>query len=92
MRGLVFSLLFLVTISGCAKPSPAIRTQIVEKPVIQVQKCIAEEDTPVRPEPLAETPVPFDLETALSLALAKIADWTRYGNKTETAIKNCQAP
>jgi PBP1b-binding outer membrane lipoprotein LpoB len=85
MRGIIFSALLL---AGCATTQPAIRTQIVEKPVIQVEKCVKAKDVPARPRPLNEVK-PTDLETALSIALAKISEWTRYGNKTDEVLKNC---
>lgn len=87
MRGILFSALLL---AGCATTQPAIRTQIVEKPVIQVQKCVRAGDVPVRPRPLFQGVKPSDLETALAAALAKISEWTRYGNKTDEIIKNCK--
>lgn len=86
MRGILFSFLLL---AGCATTQPAIRTQIVEKPVIQVEKCVKAEDVPVRPRPLSEAK-PVDLETALSIALAKISEWTRYGNKADEVLTNCR--
>lgn len=86
MRGILFSALLL---AGCTTTQPAIRTQIVEKPVIQVQKCVKAEDVPVRPRPLSEAD-PVDLETALSIALAKISEWTRYGNKADEVLMNCR--
>lgn len=90
MRGIICKLAPLLLLAGCATTQPAIRTQIVEKPVIQVQKCIKAEDVPTRPRPLAQEAKPSDLETALSIALAKISEWTRYGNKIDEIIKNCK--
>jgi hypothetical protein len=90
MRGIICKLAPLLLLAGCATTQPAIRTQIVEKPVIQVQKCIKAGDVPVRPRPLSQEVKPSDLETALSVALAKISEWTRYGNKTDEIIKNCK--
>lgn len=90
MRGIICKLLPLVMLAGCSTTQPAIRTQIVEKPVIQVQKCVKAEDVPSRPRPLAQEVKPSDLETALSVALAKISEWTRYGNKTDEIMKNCK--
>lgn len=86
MRGILFSALLL---AGCATTQPAIRTQIVEKTVIQVQKCVKAEDVPVRPRPLSEAK-PNDLEAALSIALTKISEWTRYGNKADEVLTNCR--
>lgn len=89
MRGIICKLAPLLLLAGCATTQPAIRTQIVEKPVIQVEKCVKAKDVPSRPRPLAQEAKPSDLETALSIALAKISEWTRYGNKTAEIIKNC---
>lgn len=86
MRGIIFSVLLL---AGCATTQPAIRTQIVEKPVIQIEKCVKAEDVPVRPRPLSESK-PNDLEAALSIALVKISEWTRYGNKADEVLRNCR--
>jgi hypothetical protein len=90
MRGILYKLLPILLVSGCMTAQPGIRTEIVEKPVIQVQKCIKISDVPVRPRPLKDEPKPSDLESALSTALVKISEWTRYGNKTDEIIKNCE--
>lgn len=90
MRGIICKLAPLLLLAGCATTQPAIRTQIVEKPVIQVEKCVKAEDVPSRPRPLSQEAKPSDLETALSVALAKISEWTRYGNKTDEILKNCR--
>lgn len=90
MRGTLFKLAPLLLLGACATTQPAIRTQIVEKPVVITQKCVKVEDVPSRPRPLAQEAKPSDLETALSTALAKISEWTRYGNKTDEIMKNCK--
>lgn len=89
MRGILFKLLPLILLAGCAHEVPGIRTQIVEKPVLVVQKCIKKEDVPVKPHTLKEAGTPTDLESALSLSLAKVTEWERYGNKTDEIFKNC---
>lgn len=88
MRGIAFKLLPVVLLASCAT-TPGIKTVLVDRPVIKVEKCIKKEDVPQRPEDLKRTPMPKDLETALSVAIAKISEWTRYGNKTDEIMKNC---
>lgn len=87
MRGILFSPLLLLT--GCATTS-AIHTQIVEKPVVLTQSCVLEKDIPIRPEKLSKGPAPNDLESALSLALSKISEWSRYGDKAGEILANCK--
>jgi len=88
MRGTIFKLLPILLVAGCAT-TPGIRTIMVDKPVIKVEKCIRTEDIPVRPTPLHSEAVPSDLETALSKTLAKISEWTQYGNKADPLFKKC---
>lgn len=85
MRGLVFSLVFLL---AACMPKPGIEIRTVEKPVLVIEKCIKKEDAPVLPSPL-QKPIPSDLETALSVALAKVSEWTRYGAEASTIINGC---
>lgn len=89
MRSIVFKLIPLLILAGCVKPGVGIRTEIVEVPVIQVEHCVSPEDIPVRPSPLQSGRRPTDLETALSLALAKLSEWVRYGNQTEVVLRGC---
>lgn len=92
MRGTLCSTLLLpiLLLSGCSSSNPAIKTQFVDRPVIQTVHCLKQEDVPKRPEPLATSAaVPEDLETALALSLSKLSEWSRFGNKIDVIIKNC---
>lgn len=91
MRGTLCNLLVLsVMLSACASTrSPGIKIEYVDRPVIQVQKCIKRGDVPARPTALKTSEQPSDLERALSLALAKVSEWTRYGNKMDVIVRNC---
>lgn len=86
---MLYKLLPLLLLAGCATMEPGIRTQIVEKPVILVEKCVKAEDVPTRPRPLSQEKMPDDLESALTTALSKISEWTRFGNQTNEVLKNC---
>lgn len=86
MRGIGFSLLLALT--ACAS-TPAIKTVMVDRPIPIVQKCVKASDIPVRPKTLKEEGLPLDLEKALSIALAKISEWTRYGHQTDTILSGC---
>lgn len=90
MRGIRWANALCVSLllSACAASPPAIKDVPVNVPVIQVQKCIKKSDIPTRPEPLAKS-APSDLEVALSLALAKISEWYRYGERADAAMSAC---
>ena len=90
MRGTLFKLASLLLLGACATTQPAIRTQIIEKPVVITQKCVKAGDIPPIPRSLAQEEKPSDLETALSTALSKISEWVRYGNKADEILKNCK--
>ena len=90
MRGLSYKLLLLpLLLVGCT-PGVGIKTQIVTRPVLLTEKCIKKEDIPTLPKPLHDTAIPSDLETALSLTLAKISEWAEYGHQADTVIQNCK--
>lgn len=89
MRGAIFKLMPLLLLAGCASTQPGIRTIMVDRPVVQVEHCVNKEDVPARPAPLNTGPPPSDLEQALSVALAKISEWTRYGNRTDEILRAC---
>lgn len=87
-KSILFSLIPFALLLGCGeRPEPGIKIQYVDRPVVTVEKCIKKEDVPTRPDKLGGTP--SDLEQALSLALAKVSEFTRYANKTEIIMKNC---
>jgi hypothetical protein len=89
MRGVIFKLMPLLFLAGCASTQPGIRTVMVDRPVVQVEHCVNKEDVPARPASLNTGPAPSDLEQALSVALAKISEWTRYGNRTDEILRAC---
>lgn len=95
MRGIICSRLTalklapLLLLGACATTQPGIRTVMVDRPVIQVEHCVKKEDVPTRPATLNSGPTPSNLEQALSLALAKISEWTRYGNRTDEILRAC---
>lgn len=89
MRGAIFKLMPLLLLGACASTQPGIRTVMVDRPVVQVEHCVNEEDVPARPAPLNTEPIPSDLEQALSVALAKVSEWTRYGNRTDEILRSC---
>lgn len=90
MRGISFKLLGgLLLLAGCAHAPSGIQVQYVDRPVIQVQKCIKATEVPQRPASLKSGPVATNLEQALSLALAKVSEWTRYGDKADVVLSGC---
>lgn len=89
MRGIIFKLTPLLLLGACATTQPGIRTVMVDRPVVQVEHCVRQEDVPARPATLNSGPTPSNLEQALSLALAKISEWTRYGNRTGEILRAC---
>lgn len=83
MRGIAFSLLLL---GGCTT-TPGIRVERVEVPIVTVEKCIQKKDIPAKPSSLEK--MPFSLEVATRLSLAKLAEWQAYGNKVDPILKGC---
>jgi len=75
---------------ACTTPStPGIKVEYVDKPVLVETKCVKPKDIPSRPGPLAASAIPSNVESALSVALAKVSEWTRYGNRTDAILKSC---
>ncbi len=89
MRGVIFKLAPLLLLGACATTQPGIRTVMVDRPVVQVEHCVKKEDVPARPSALNSGPAPSNLEQALSLALAKLSEWTRYGHRTDEILRAC---
>lgn len=89
MRGIIFKLAPLLLLGACATTQPGLRTVMVDRPVIQVEHCVKKEDVPARPATLNSGPTPSSLDQALSLALAKLSEWTRYGNRTDEILRAC---
>lgn len=92
MRGINFKYGFIILsfslIGACTKPdAPGIRVEYVDRPVIQVEKCIQKQDRPIRPSKLGT--VPDKIEDALSMVLAKVSEFNRYSNKTELILDSC---
>ncbi len=63
------------------------KVETIEVPVLRVEKCVKKEDIPTRPDQLGE--LPSNLETAMRIALAKIADWKAYGNQVDLGLQGC---
>lgn len=78
----------LLVLSACAT-THGVQIQYVDRPVIQVQKCLKVTDVPTKPDSLKSHGVPGSLDQALSVALAKVSEWTRYGNKVDVVIQGC---
>ena len=93
MHGLRCKLLFLflpLTLMACTTgKEPGIRVEYVDRPVIQQVPCVSSKDIPKRPGTLASTTLPKNVEAALSVALARISEWTRYGNKADAILGAC---
>lgn len=90
MLGRSFKFLLPLALAACSTTStPGIKVEYIEKPVIQVQPCVKASDVPERPSRLASPP--DNLERALSLALAKVSEWTRYGKKSDVILKGCSS-
>ena len=93
MHGLKCKLVFLLlplTLMACAtRGEPGIKVEYVDRPVIQEVPCVKAKDVPTRPAPLKDTALPSNVEAALSVALARISQWTRYGNKADAILTSC---
>lgn len=89
MRGVSYSLLTLLLAACATTREPGIKVEYVDKPVIVEQKCVKGKDIPSLPGRLSSTAIPSNVETALAVALAKVSEWTRYGNKTDAILKSC---
>lgn len=93
MRGLFFKLfiwLMPLTLVGCSQPQ-GIHIEQVKVPVVKVEKCVKQSDIPKQPQPLHAKPAPNEIEGALSLALAKISEWVRYGHQVDPIMKGCSS-
>lgn len=71
-------------LASCSRDKLPMRVEI---PVAVA--CVKPEQLPVRPRPLAETPMPTAAPDALDLALAKVAEWVGYGTVAEPLLRNC---
>lgn len=90
MHGLKCSLVgILLLVSACAKPEAGIRVEYVDRPVITETSCVKAKDVPKTPGPLSGAAMPKNTETALSVAMAKVSEWTRYGNKADAILTAC---
>lgn len=84
------AVLAALALSACATAKdPAYKVEYVDRPVIQQKACLSPSDVPSRPAPLGSSAIPTNLERALSVALAKVSEWTRYGNKADVIMKTC---
>jgi len=91
MRGVKCSLIALA-LAGCATTrTPGIKVEYVDRPVITETKCVKTKDIPTKPGSLSASGIPENVERALSLAMAKVSEWTRYGNKADTILRGCAA-
>lgn len=89
MPGLKCSIALLILLSACAKPEQGIRVEYVDRPVITETSCVKAKDVPSRPGPLSSSATPKNLESALSVALAKVSEWTRYGGRANAILTSC---
>ena len=91
MRGVRCNVLLpLLLLGACATtPEKGIKVEYVDRPVITETKCVKVKDIPQRPGSLAASGLPSNVERALSLAMAKVSEWTRYGNKTNEILVSC---
>lgn len=77
-------------LSGCSTTgTPGIKVEKVEVPVIQVQHCVETKDIPAKPAALGAKKMPTLLEDQVRVALAKIGEWTKYGNSTDPILRGC---
>ena len=88
MRRLL-SLCGALALSGCATAQRGIEVRTVEVPVLRVETCIDEADIPRRPGPLPRRPA--SAVAALDIAIAKLLEWTSYGEKADALLKGCAA-
>lgn len=97
MRGIVFNrwaILLAVTCSalaGCQTKQPGIKVEYVDRPVVKIEKCLKKGDLPKQPGKLAAEGLPPDIERALSLSLATVSAWQRYGSETDKILERCIA-
>jgi hypothetical protein len=89
MRGIIFSLPFLIT--ACAS-DPGVQVKYVDRPVVETRNCLRQEDIPKPPDKLRNTTTPHTIDSALSIALAKIAEWEKYGSAADAAMQSCVTP
>lgn len=88
-RSFKFLLIPLALAACTTTREGGIKVEYVEKPVIQVQPCVKAADVPERPARLSSPP--DNIERALAVALAKVSEWTRYGNKADVILKGCSS-
>ena len=83
----------MIALAACAAPHAAapslnVQTQTVyiDRPVL----CVKAADVP--PPPAALPPRPADARAALDLALAKVIEWSGYGEKADPLLRACSKP
>ena len=80
----------VLALSACQTARPGIEVRTVEEPVVRVESCIARADIPDRPASLPKRPA--SIVAALDIAVAKILEWTSYGEKADAVLRGCAPP
>ncbi len=82
----IYCLPALLLLGACAtRPGIAVRT--VTAPVVRVETCVAIADIPAPPAALPRRPA--SAVVALDLAVAKLLEWTSYGEKADAVMRGC---
>lgn len=86
-RTLLTAMLLLV--AGCQTPPTRVVEKIVTQPVVVERPvpCIKDTDIPLLPTPLGS--LPGGANAALSLALAKLDEYVKYGDGSQSMLQTC---
>jgi hypothetical protein len=81
--------LILALLAGCQTPQPRVIEKVVTQPVVVERPvpCIKDTDIPLLPAPLVDAPATAN--AALSLALAKLDEYVKYGAGSQSIMRNC---
>lgn len=77
-------------LAGCAHKEPAVEVRTVETTVTRVEKCIAKQDVPAKPEGLPK-PRPKNISSALDISVAKVLELLSYADKADALLRGCAA-
>ena len=83
----------ITLLNACAAPHAAVPSLNVQTQTVYVDRpvpCVQAADVPAPPAALP--PRPADARAALDIALAKVIEWTGYGEKADPLLRSCAKP